>query len=109
MEYRGMTVAEQRRVIADQAAQMEDNARRRDAERERERQWTEYEAYLRAQGDRGEAEWRARAAHEQAQLYRDHLAQEAEFKGRQRYLNREFYGENSPDDSYYEQWGQSIR
>jgi hypothetical protein len=109
MEYRGMTVAEQKEVIDGQAAQMQENEQRRAEERERERQWNEYEAYLRAKGDLNEAEWRKRLGQEQQELYQTHLAQEREFTDRQRYLNRDLYGTNVPDDSYYEQWGNSVR
>jgi hypothetical protein len=109
MEYRGMTVEEQKHVIDGQAQQMLDNEKGRARERERQTQWGEYEAYLRAKGDLNEAEWRRRTAREQQELYQTHLAQEREFKDRQRYLNKDLYGTNVPDDSYYEQWGNSVR
>jgi hypothetical protein len=68
MEYRGMTVGEQKGVIDDQAEQMRANERAREAERQRELQWEEYLAYLRAQGDLNEAEWRKRKQQEDADL-----------------------------------------
>ena len=109
MEYRGMTVDEQKQIITEQKRQMEDNERRRREEAERERQWAEYLEYLREQGDLNEAEWRRRKAQEEQQLYQTRLEQEREFKDRQRYLNREVYGKNIPDDSYYDQWGRDVR
>ena len=109
MEYRGMTVDEQKQIITEQKRQMEDNERRRREEAERERQWAEYLEYLREQGDLNEAEWRRRKAQEEQQLYQTRLEQEREFKDRQRYLNKEVYGKNVPDDSYYDQWGRDVR
>jgi hypothetical protein len=109
MEYRGMTIDDQKQVIDGQAQQMFENERTRERDRERERQWGEYEAFLRAKGDLNEAQWRAKMAREQQELYQTHLAQEKEFKERQRYLNKDLYGTNVPDDSYYEQWGNSVR
>jgi hypothetical protein len=83
MEEGGMTVEDQKRVIDGQVSQMEDNEQRREAESERGRQWNEYEAYLRAQGDLKEAEWRRRFAKEQQELCEAKLAQERELKARQ--------------------------
>ncbi|OHT08837.1 hypothetical protein TRFO_22600 [Tritrichomonas foetus] len=108
-EYRGMTIEEQKKIIDEQAQQMQENERRRQEEKERERQWYEYQEYLRAEGDRNEAEWLRRKQREQADLYRTHLQQEEEFKRRERYLNREVYGKNVPDDFYYNQWGKDVR
>ena len=109
MEYRGMTIEDQKQIITEQKRQMEDNERRRQEERERERQWAEYLEYLREQGDLNEAEWLRKKAQEQRELYQTQLAQEREFKDRQRYLNREVYGKNVPDDSYFDQWGRDVR
>jgi hypothetical protein len=109
MEYRGMTVAEQKSVIDDQADQMRANERAREEERQKELQWEEYLAYLRAQGDLNEAEWRRKNLQEQADLYQTHLGQETEFKDRQRYLNREVYGNNDPEESFYDSWAKDVR
>jgi hypothetical protein len=109
MEFRGLTVEEQKRVIEEQAVQMADNQRRKEEERERERQWNEYEASLRAQGDLNEAEWRRKVAREQEELRQARTEQDREFKRTHRYLNRELYGETSPEDPYHLQFGQSIR
>ena len=59
---------------------------------------------------RKKAEEEARKkAQEQQQLYQTQLAQEREFKERQRFLNKEVYGKNVPDDCYYDQWGRDVR
>lgn len=109
MEYRGMTVDEQKAIIAEQKRQMEEKARIKQEEKEREEQWAQYQEYLREQGDLNEAEWRRRKMQEDQNLYQAHLEQEKEFKERQRYLNKELYGKNIPDDSYYNQWGHDVR
>lgn len=109
MEYRGMTVEEQKAIIDEQSRQMEENERLRQEEAERERQWVEYQNWLKAQGDLNEAEMLRRRAQGQRELYQTHLEQEEEFKQRQKYLNNELYGKNIPDDYYYNQWGKSIR
>jgi hypothetical protein len=109
MEYRGMTVDEQKEVIAEQRRQMDENLARRRDQQERDEQWRQYQEHLRAQGDLSEAEWRRRTAREQDDLYQTHLQQQAEFQERERRMNRDVYGTNVPDDSYYEQWGHSIR
>lgn len=109
MEYRGMTIEEQKQIIDEQSRQMKDNERRREEERERERQWYEYQEYLKSEGDKNEAQWLRRKQQEQAALYQTRLKQEEEFKRRERYLNKVVYGENIPDDSYYDQWGKDVR
>jgi ribosomal protein L29 len=109
MEYRGMTVDEQKDVIAEQSSQMDRNQARQRDEREKDEQWRQYQDHIRAQGDLAEAQWRRRTAEEQQDLYRTHLQQQAEFQERERRMNRDVYGTNVPDDSYYDQWGHSIR
>ncbi|OHT00942.1 flagellar protofilament ribbon protein [Tritrichomonas foetus] len=109
MEYRGMTIDEQKQIIDEQSRQMVDNERRRQEEAERERQWYEYQEYLKSEGDRNEAMWLRRKQQEQAALYQTHLQQEEEFKRRERYLNKVVYGQNIPDDYYYNQWGKDVR
>ena len=108
-DYRGMTIEEQQEIILQQKRQMEDNERRRQEEAERERQWEEYQAYLRMEGDRNELEWRKRRLQQVRELAEFQKKQDEEFKARQNYLNKEIYGKNVPDDSYYDQWGQSTR
>jgi hypothetical protein len=109
MEYRGMTVDEQKEVIAEQARQVDENQTRRRDESQRDEQWRQYQEYIRAQGDLAEAQWRRKTAQEQEEVYRTHLQQQAEFQERERRMNRDVYGTNVPDDSYYNQWGRSIR
>ncbi|OHT17657.1 flagellar protofilament ribbon protein [Tritrichomonas foetus] len=109
MEYRGMTIEEQKAIINEQNNQMLENEKRRMEEEERERQWNEYQEYLRAEGDRNQAMWLRRKQEEQRQLYQTRLQQEAEFKARERYLNKEIYGKNVPDDSFYNSWGNDVR
>lgn len=108
-DYRGMTVEDQKQIIDEQAAQMKDNERRRQEEREREQQWYEYQEYLKSEGDRNEATWLRRKQQEQEQLYKTRLQQEEEFKRRERYLNKEVYGKNVPDDYFYNSWGNDVR
>ncbi|KAK8890873.1 Protein Tax-1 [Tritrichomonas musculus] len=108
-DYRGMTIEDQKQIIDEQAAQMKDNERRRQEEREREQQWYEYQEYLKSEGDRNEATWLRRKQQEQEQLYRTRLQQEEEFKRRERYLNKEVYGKNVPDDYFYNSWGNDVR
>jgi hypothetical protein len=109
MEFRGLTVDQQKEVIDAQADQMRANERAREAERQRGVQWEEYLAHLRAQGDLSEAEWRRKLGQEQADLYQERLGQEREFKERQRFLNREVYGRNVPDDYFYDSWAKDVR
>ena len=108
-DYRGMTVEEQKKIIDEQAEQMRQNEVKRQEERDRERQWYEYQEYLKAEGDKNEAEWLRRKQREQEALYRTHLQQEDEFKRRERYLNKEVYGKNIPDNYYYDSWGNDVR
>lgn len=109
MEYRGMTVEEQKAIIDEQARQLQENERRRQEEKEREQQWFEYQEYLKSEGDRNEAIWMRKKQQEQQELYKTQLQQEEEFKRRQRYLNKEIYGKNIPDDSFYERFGRDVR
>ena len=109
MEYRGMTIEEQQEIIRQQKKQMEDNERRRQEEAERERQWEEYQAYLRAEGDKNEVEYLRKRQQMVKELADFQKKQDEEFKARQRFLNKEVYGKNIPDDSYYDQWGNSTR
>jgi hypothetical protein len=109
MEYRGLTVEQQKGVIDDQAEQMRANERAREAERQRELQWEEYLAYLRAQGDLNEAEWRRRKLQEDADLYQTHLRQEAQFKTKERFMNKEVYGNCDPLDYFYDSWAKDVR
>ena len=64
---------------------------------------------MKSEGDKNEAQWLRRKQQEQAALYQTRLKQEEEFKRRERYLNKVVYGENIPDDSYYDQWGKDVR
>ena len=107
--YRGMTIGEQKQIIDEQSKQQKDNERRREEDRERERQWYEYQEYLKSEGDKNEAQWIRRKQQEQAALYQTQLKQQEEFKRRERYLNKVVYGQNIPDDSYYNQWGKDVR
>lgn len=108
-DYRGMTVEDQKQIIDEQAAQLRDNEKRRQEEKEREQQWYEYQEYLKSEGDRNEATWLRRKQQEQEELYKTRLQQEEEFKRRERYLNKEVYGKNIPDDYFYNSWGNDVR
>jgi hypothetical protein len=109
MEFRGLTVDQQKDLIDAQAGQMREKEQARQAERQRGRQWEDYLGDLRAQGDISEAEWRRKVSQEQADLYQTRLAQETEFKERQRLLNRELYGRNVADDSFHDSWAKDVR
>lgn len=109
MDYRGMTVEDQKQIINEQANQMADNEKRRQEEARRERQWYEYSEYLKSEGDKNEAQWLRRKQQEQAALYQTQLKQEEEFKRREKYLNKVVYGQNIPDDYFYNSWGNDVR
>jgi hypothetical protein len=109
MDFRGMTIEEQRRVLDEQKTQMEDNEKRRNEAKQREREWEEYQEELRQHGDLAEAKWRREMAQEQKELYQTRLQQAEEFKTRQRYLNRDLYRNNAPEDSYFNQWARESR
>lgn len=109
MDYRGMTVEDQKDIINQQADQMADNERRRQDEARRERQWYEYQEYLKSEGDKNEAQWLRRKQQEQAALYQTQLKQEKEFKRRENYMNKVVYGQNIPDDYFYNSWGNDVR
>ena len=108
-DYRGMTIEEQKKIIDEQNEQMIINERRRQEEADRERQWHEYQEYLKSEGDKNEALWLRRKQQEAERLYQTHLKQEEEFKRRERYLNKVVYGENIPDDYYFNSWGNDVR
>lgn len=108
-DYRGMTIDEQRKILDEQKSQMLENERLRQEEREREKQWEEYMLYLKTQGDQNELEWRRRNFQVAKELAQTQLQQAKDQKERQRYLNKKVYGENIPDDYYYNQWGKEIR
>lgn len=109
MDYRGMTIADQKNIINQQAEQMADNERRRQEDAKRERQWYEYQEYLKSEGDKNEAQWLRRKQQEQAALYQTQLQQEKEFKRRENYMNKIVYGQNIPDDYFYNSWGNDVR
>lgn len=109
MDYRGMTVDDQKKIIDQQADQMLDNERRRQDDARRERQWYEYQEYLKSEGDKNEAQWLRRKQQQQAELYQTQLQQEKEFKRRENYMNKVVYGQNIPDDYFYNSWGNDVR
>jgi hypothetical protein len=109
MDYRGMTVEEQKTLIDEQAKQMQDREQRRANERKKEKEWEEYQESLRVQADLREAKWRREMAEERKKLSKEHLQQAAEVKTRERVLNKDVYGANVPDESYHAQWAHDVR
>jgi hypothetical protein len=110
MDYRGMTVAEQKQILDEQHRQIAERQARREAEKKKEAEWEEYQEQLRAEGDAKEAKWRRQMAEERKKLQSDHLVQAAESKAtRQHMLKRDLYGDNAPDESYHNQWARYVR
>lgn len=107
-EFRGFTAEERQRILAEQAAQIEERRRRMEEQRLAEEQ--EYEAGLAVQR---ELSRRERLVKEQKAALRRNVADEqqrlsAEHAEKERHLNRDVYA-NEVTDDFYAQFGTSAR
>jgi len=109
MEYRGMSIEEQKAFLIEQQKQIEEVKKRKESEKERDRQWEEYQRFLKTEGDKNELDFMRKKAQKEREMAETLKKQQDEFSAKQQYLNKEVYTKNIPDDSYYNQWGYSTR